>query len=829
MHRLSLGLILFFTAGRALAQGETAVGPVIAVDAGVAPSPLDGGVQQLVPPRLVTFVEATYPREALDRGAEGDVVMDLDIDGTGHVADARMRTDPGYGMGAAAMDAVKQFVFTPAQIDGRIRAVTIEYTYRFRNQRPAHDADVTDAGVSTTATPQRDTAAPSGEADHHLVFESQVEAAGPTSAASSSTVRDRDLLLRPHSSPEDILRVVPGLVIAQHQGGGKADQLFLRGFDADHGTDVALFVDGAPVNMPSHGHGQGFADLHWLIPETIDRVDVTKGPYFAEYGDFDTAGAVNLHTRKTFGESSLAASSGSFKGYRIVGIAAPAMEEGLPWLAAAVEGTQGPFDTPEGLQRYNIFSKDTLKLNAQTELSIQGNAYGSQWVSSGQIPSRAVDAHLLNRFGSVDPTEGGQTQRQQVVVTLNQRRGPGESFDASAWAIRYRVRLFSDFTFQARDPVNSDEIEQNDTRLATGFNARYRKSFNLAGNRLVTTLGTQGRIDDIQNSLFHDKARARLGDCFDLGPNPCDDQHIVETNLAVYAEADYRVGRWLRVVAGVRGDLFEFNVDDNRPIEKQPTDGHTSGLVQSSIVNPKLQIVLRPQDWWDIYIDGGGGFHSNDARSVVAARGDGAVPRAWGGEVGTRFKLFDRLDFATAVWDLYLKSEQTFSADDDSTSPSDATNRYGVDFELRYEILSWLWADGDLTLAHAEFTQDHGNGNAVALAPTRTAAAGLTAIHPDGWKARIGMRHVGDRPATQDRSLTAQGYTLFDLSLGYRYRFVEVGLVAENLANVEWREAQFANDSRLANPPFNEPATVSDVHFTPGNPLNGRVTLTLFY
>ncbi len=428
--------------------------------------------------------------------------------------------------------------------------------------------------------------APSG--DHHLL-ETRVEAEAPTSAASAETVRE----------------------IAQHQGGGKADQLFLRGFDADHGTDVALFIDGVPINMPSHGHGQGFADLHFLIPEIIGRIDVTKGPYFAEYGDFDTAGAINLRTRRSFGQSFISASYGSFSTYRVLGIASPTFNEGLPWFAAEVAGTQGPFDSPEGLQRYNVFAKETLALNASTVISFLASAYGSGWSASGQIPLRAVEAGRLSRFGSIDPTEGGQTQRQMVVASLEQRTGSHDLVQLTAYAVRYQLRLFSDFTFQLRDPQNFDEIEQDDGRFYTGVNARFRAARRLAGMTWVTTLGAQVRYDTIHAQLWHVAKRDRLPLCFDQGANPCSDAQIAQSSVGAYVEEDFRISPWIRVVAGARADLFEFNVNDLKPSVATP-EAPTTGIVQASIVNPKLQIVLRPMPLWDIYLDGGGGFHSNE-------------------------------------------------------------------------------------------------------------------------------------------------------------------------------------------------------------------------
>jgi len=685
------------------------------------------------------------------------------------------------------------------------------------------------AAVPTTAAAtdaEPGNASPATE-DHHIL-ETRVEAPAPTSAASAETIGERDLQLRPVANPESIIKVVPGLVIAQHQGGGKANQLFLRGFDADHGTDVALSIDGVPINMPSHGHGQGYADLNFLVPEAIDQIDVTKGPYFAEYGDFDTAGAINLRTRRSFGESSVSATYGSFDSYRVLGIASPKFSEGLPWLAAEIAGTNGPFNSPEQLQRYNLMGKETLALNATTTLSVLASAYGSQWNASGQIPLRAVEAGLLDRFGSIDPSEGGQTQRQMLIASLEHRSENGDGVSLTAYVVRYSFRLFSDFTFQLRDPENFDEVEQDDSRVYVGANGRFRTSKTLGGMRFITSLGAQARYDDVHTELWHVKQRNRLQQCFEEGPNPCTDAQIHQSDLGVYVEEDMRLTSWLRIVLGARADLFEFNVSDQKPVPAEPAEPPTTGVAQKSIISPKLQVVLRPASWWNIYLDGGGGFHSNDARGAIASGGSGALPRAWGAEVGSRLYL-GKLEVAAALWYLHLQSEQVYNSDEGTTSPSDPTRRYGLDLEARWNLLPWLWVDADLNFSKATFTEDRGNGSAVALAPTRTGTLGLNALHPDGYKGRLGLRHVADRPATQDESLTAQGYTLVDLYLGYRRRFWEIGVVVENLFNQSWREAQFANDSQLRIAPYNETAPVTDIHFTPGNPINVRATASLYF
>ena len=692
---------------------------------------------------------------------------------------------------------------------------------------PDEVSDTSQADVS----PSRAPAQPGG-------YETTVEAAAPTSAASAGTIRDRDLRLRPYATPEDILRVVPGLVIAQHQGGGKADQLFLRGFDADHGTDVALSIDGIPINLPSHAHGQGYADLHFLIPEAIDRVDVLKGPYFVEVGDFATAGAVNLRTRRSFAESSVQATYGSFQTWRVVGVGTTGATTNPTWLAAEVSGTQGPFLVGEDLRRYTLFLKSTLSLSSSTRLTLLGSAYGSEWRASGQIPLRFTElpesdpAHL-DRFGAIDPTEGGQTQRQMLAVMLESRPSDADTLALTAYVVHYRLTLFNDFTFQLKDEANFDEIEQDDSRIYAGLDAAYRGRMDLGEVRTVTTLGLQARGDWTTVGLWHVKQRVRLPTCAPVGDvplNPCTLDDVVQADLALFLQEDVRFTPWLRVLVGVRGDHFEWNVTNVSP---NAVPGTASGIISRDIVNPKLQVIVTPVTGWDLYLDAGGGFHSNDARAVVAQNGSGALPRAWGGEVGTRLSLLDRrLDLAAALWAIHLQSELVFVADEGTTEAAGPTDRYGLDLEARFRILPWMWVDLDLTLAHAAYTQDQGNGSAVALAPTFTGQAGLSVLHPAGWRGRLGARWVGSRPATTDpNGLQAQGYLILDLTLAYRWRSLEVGLVVENVLDSTWCEAQFANSSYVAgrDDPSRRGAGVLDIHFTPGNPINARATVALYF
>ncbi|MFY0568700.1 TonB-dependent receptor [Archangium lansingense] len=666
-------------------------------------------------------------------------------------------------------------------------------------------------------------------------MQTTVTARRPFTAASSSTVRDQDFLLRPHPRPADILQVVPGFYVVQHAGGGKANQYFLRGFDADHGTDVALSVDGVPVNMVSHGHGQGYADLNWVIPELIERVEVRKGPYFAQDGDFATAGAVNLVTRRDFETSQLTLGGGSFNTWRGLFVAAPDVEGWSPVVAGQVYGTNGPFLNPEKLQRYSLFTKVTRQLSDTSTLALTLTSYGSGWNASGQIPLREVNAGRLDRFGTLNDSEGGNSQRHSAYATWRTLVGDDGEVNVMAYAVQYRLSLYSDFTFFSRDPVNGDMIEQNDQRTLLGFNASYRFRRKLGGITFDTTLGTQLRSDSIENGLSYDRARERLETVVDAS--------VREGSLGLYAQEDITFTPWLRAVLGLRADSFGFDVEDH--LEDQTTTGtQTSGVEQAARVSPKASLVFTPLPDTDVYVNYGHGFHSNDARGVVRLT-DPVTPltRARGYELGARTRLFDRLDLAGSVFRLDLDSELVWVGDEGTTEARGATRREGLEAEARLKVLPWLFADADLTLTRATYVENAGNGDAVALAPTLILSGGVSARHPSGFYGRLGVLHLGDRPATEDRFITAEGFTRVDATLGYRGSFYEVNLSVQNLLNTHWREAQFANVSRLQSETGPESCPVGtrpsgeadafegceDLHFTPGAPFNAQASVSFFF
>lgn len=680
-----------------------------------------------------------------------------------------------------------------------------------------------------------------------------VTADKPESAASAQTVRDRDLQLRPIQRVADLLRVVPGLLTVQHAGGGKANQYLLRGFDADHGTDVAFSIDGVPINLVSHGHGQGFSDMNFVIAELIERVEISKGPYFVEQGDFATAGAVNLVTRKKFASNQVSFSVDTLAGLRALAVASPQLqslgEKLHPLVVAEVSRTSGPFLHPEDYRKYNVFGKVSYDLGPQTTISLSASSYGGSWNASGQLPSRAVDSGLVDFYGSLDPSEGGESTRHNLYLALHHRDGLRSDVSVLVFGSLYRFKLYSNFTLYSADPIRGDEIEQGDERLLGGLKAHYRRRFVWHFVRADTTLGVSVRHDSIANTLYHAQARQRI--------DALTDHDVRETSLGVFLKEEIAFSSFVRLVAGLRADGFFFDVTDRR--ELLPSDGtrpvdeaqKTSGTRSAHLLSPKLSLIVSPHRVIDLFANVGYGFHSNDARGVV--RGKAPVTPltpALGYEIGARTRLSDRLDLALALWGLDLRGELLWSGDEGTTEASGATRRLGLEFETRLRIWDFLHFDFDFTANDARFRETTERGNAVPLAPRVTLSSGLSLQTKFGLRGSLRFTGITQRPATEDEFLIAQGAYLFDAFLGYRFRFVEVSVSVENLLNQRYKQAQFAITSRLPSepsqsappPPSACPSSTraksgsdgnflgcEDVSFTPGYPINARFTVSLFY
>jgi outer membrane receptor protein involved in Fe transport len=650
-------------------------------------------------------------------------------------------------------------------------------------------------------------------------------------AASSYTLRLRELPRGAHVTPADLVRAVPGVFVVQHAGGGKANQYFLRGFDADHGTDVALSVDGVPVNLVSHGHGQGYADLNWVIPELVERVEVSKGPNDPRHGDFATAGAIDLQTYTRVPENRASVEAGMFHSYRGLILLGHAWNKLRFSGAAEVLDTDGPFERPENLKRGNLFARLQRSVGAG-ELSLTLTGYLSNWNASGQIPLRAVRAGNLDRFGYVDPNEGGNSMRTNLYARYRSDPTAAQRWDVLSYVTAYRFALYSNFTFFSEDPERGDMIHQRDQRVLSGFKARFTRDDALGPFQLTSRFGMELRNDRIDNGLDDAPGREWAAALVDA--------QVAQTSAGVFLEEEIEWLSWLRSTVAVRGDGFLFAVDDR--LEDRATRGtKTSGERAATRVSPKAGLVLSPLSWLDLFGSLGYGFHSNDARGVI--RGVTPLTQARGYELGVTARALDRVRARFALFRLDLDSELVWVGDAGTTEPRGATRREGLELDVRVDILSWLRADGSLTLARSRFKHAPSDADAVPLSPRRTLSGSLTAAHPQGYFGRLAVFSLGDRPATEDAFLTARGFTRLDLGAGYRHPRFELALALENLLNARWRESQFANVSRLPN----ETAPAScrgmtraveedgrflgceDIHFTPGTPFALRASASLLF
>ena len=627
-----------------------------------------------------------------------------------------------------------------------------------------------------------------------------VTAPPPMAASSELLIPGQDFELLPHGRPADVLRLVPGLIMSQHQGGGKAEQYMLRGFDADHGTDVALFVDGMPVNLRTHAHGQGYADLHFLIPETIKQVDAFKGPYHAEYGDFATAGAIDFVTLDTVPENLVEAAGGSFGTQRYLTLLSPTRDRVKTLVALEAYTSDGPFDRPQDYKRLNAFAKASATLGDGVDGSIWASYLRSSWFGSGQIPARAVRAGLIDRFGSIDNSEGGRTERASVNGQLRFKPSEADLLTVRAWGQYYSLDLFSNFTFFLDDPANGDGIKQTDRdRLVGGLDTRYEHRGTVLGVPVQSMAGVQYRVDRSRVILGTQADRHLLARTQDVS--------FVEQSVSPMVKLDLAPLPWLRVVTGARGDIFHYDVRNNLTDSAERLDGNQTRAVPSV----KANLVLGPWYETEFFANFGTGFHSNDARAVILDPRLPALPQARGYEFGVRSKILPRVEVSATYWALDLKSELVFAGDDGTTEARGPSHRQGWEVTTRIRLLDWLTWSGNVTLTDSAFD----NGQAVPLAPRMTARTDLTARLPWGLSASAAMRYVSNRYADESRQQIARGYTLLDLSARYRYKNLEAFLSVENLANAEWREAQFFFESRLPGEPA---GGVPDIHYTPGNP-----------
>lgn len=868
---LSIAAGIALDATLALAQSE---------DGGVrvAPAPPVAQPEPVTPPTLRTRVEATYPPDALRDRIEGTVGVEAVVDETGAVSDAQIIAPAGHGFDEAALIAVRKFNFEPARKGSVAVPSTVQLAYEFHLPPPAPPAPAPLAPASPAPVPLAP-APPApvpppppvplipvqqGPDQSTLVVAERpqipIGAPAQRNAASDSSTSQDELALRPRYRAEGLLEVVPGLFSVQHAGGGKAQQDFARGFNLDHGTDMAFFVDDVPINAVSHAHGQGFSDLHFIIPETVARVASTKGTYAADVGDFGTAGSTSFvmadHTPESLARLELAPSTGH---ERLVVVESPNL--GDKWrmaVAAEVFYENGPFIHPENYGRFNGYAKATRVLDERSEISFMAMAYGGSWSMSGVLPARAVcgegdgtprpaaysGSHCISRWDSVDPTQGGASQR--VMAWTEYRRQFDKQWDlkATAYAVYSNLQLYPNdgiaASFQPDGVEYGSQIEQDDTRTETGTDLRLTHQTVLGGMPLRTTIGLQIRDDRVESQLHRTEGRVRL-DGIDPAniPGPIFDGLINELEAGLFAEEEAKPAPWLRFVVGLRGDRVDANVSNESPTAVDQLDGY-KGAAQLS---PKATAVVSPVDAWDLFANYGRGFHSNDIRSMfinapIAAlsHAEGPSPAgvlmapATGYELGTTVRPVEGLSLSAMAFLIDVSSELVVDGDTASTAPAGPTRRYGAEFAGRYNFVGndprqRLYADVSFTAAHGRFTDaaDVAAGSVfLPDAPVRTFSAGLGGRQPVGhdWtlQAEVTVRSMSHRYGDSGPApLIETGWTVVNTGFGVRWKFVEVGADVLNVANVAWREGQFEVQSRLPNEPVN-PVPQPGISFTPGIP-----------
>ena len=619
-----------------------------------------------------------------------------------------------------------------------------------------------------------------------------------------------DIKLRPINNSQEVLRIIPGLFIGQHAGGGKAEQIFLRGFDLDHGTDIRLTVDGIPINMVSHAHGQGYADAHFIIPELIDKVDFKKGLYDTDKGNFSTAGWVNFKTKTVLDENIVKAELGQFNTRRVMaavnllGEKAKAKNQSA-YIASEYNFSDAYFENLQNFNRFNLLGKYHSHITEGVSVNLTASTFWSKWNASGQIPDRAVESGLIGFYGSIDPNEGGQTSRTNFNAEVVTATRKNHVWKNQAFFSNYNFELYSNFTFFLNDAINGDQIKQKEGRNLFGYNSSYAINHTLGNKQATTTFGVNYRHDLTQNSeLSHTKDRIEVLERLKYG-------NINEANVAAYVDENIELSDRLTATVGVRFDYFN----------NQYTDHLEDDVVKkaaASIVSPKLNLYYTADSRVQFYLNMGKGFHSNDTLVVVAQKGLEILPAAYGTDLGVIWKPFPNMVVNAAYWYLWLDQEFVYVGDAGVSEPSGKSVRRGIDVSLRYQLAKNLFFDADANWAKPRAVGAAEGENYLPLAPIFTTMGGLTLKNDKGLSGSLRYRYVSNRPANEDNSIVAKGYFIPDVQLNYTKKKVTIGFSIQNLFNTQWKETQFATESRLKN----EANSVNEIHFTSGTPFNIR-------
>ena len=647
-----------------------------------------------------------------------------------------------------------------------------------------------------------------------VVYGRALEMLGSAVAASEGIVGFDDIRLAPMMRIGELVEAVPGMVATQHSGTGKANQYFLRGFNLDHGTDFSAFVDGVPINMRTHGHGQGYLDLNFFIPEMVETTSYRKGPYSAVVGDFSSAGSVEFQLYDELDEGMLNVSAGTFDFYRVMGSSGFDVFGGTLAAAADFSVYSGPWVIDEDLEQNKLYLNYRIPVGkAVAEISLLG--YSGEWSSTDQIPQRAVSSGLVDELGFIDPDLGGHTDRYGITAQLE-----FEDWEAIAYLVDYDFGLYSNFTYLLEDPVNGDQFEQIDKRQTFGLRVDGSSQWLTGFLPVEFRWGSDIRVDDIGDiALYRTVARQRIGTVRRDSVN--------ESSLSGYGDFGMQLSDSLRVSLGLRADYFEWDVDAD--LIENGGDGN------DFLLSPKFNAAFRATDSLEVYLNWGHGFHSNDVRgntiTIDPISGDPAdrvdpFGQSNGAEIGTRFESGERFNATVTVFWLELDSELLFVGDAGSTEAQGASERVGVEFSTFVQVNDWLAANFAYTYTDSKFKQDEGAGKEIPGAVESSAVLGLNGVWANGFFASARARYLGAAPLIEDNSVRSEASLLINAGVGYRMERIEFRFDVFNLLDTDSTDIAYYYASRL---PGEALGGVDDVHSHPLEPLTARASVTFHW
>jgi outer membrane receptor protein involved in Fe transport len=637
---------------------------------------------------------------------------------------------------------------------------------------------------------------------------------GDAQSASVGTITSEQLQFRPLSRPAEVLEAVPGMVVTQHSGEGKANQYFLRGFNLDHGTDFANYVEGMPINMVSHGHGQGYTDMNFLIPELVKDITYRKGPYYAEAGDFASAGSSRIRYRRSLTGGQFKVTVGRWGYHRL--LAANSIEMGEEsQLLVALEGVRydGPWDTEQNLEKNNGLAKFS-RGDASSGFSVTFMAFENQWHSTDQVPQRLVRSGELHRFGDLDPLTGGETHRYSLSSSFW-----GDIFDGQYRAGLYLVDYGLELTTNASYFLDSDlgdRFTQYDERDIYGGAVSWRRS--LKHNQLVEVGGTL-RYDDISNVGFER-----------VDGSVRDFAAVQETGTALYTSVTSEWSDYFTSVLGLRYDYFDYDVAGFNNVLNP--ESSVDGSASKGLLSPKLSLRFGPWAETEYFINLGQGIHSNDARGVVKPGSDiDVMAKSQGGEIGFRSALISDVQLSAAVFALDLDSELVFVGDDGTTEARDATRRTGVELGIYYQPAHWLIVDVDAAFSKARFKQQQFDdgvalGRQVPDAMNRVFSIGASMNFDSGLFTGIRARYFGPRDLDEAGDVRSSDTFVVNANYGYRWSSgLSAGIEVLNLFDSDDDDITYYYESLSRSERAQGSSGRLDKHSHPVEPRSVRLTV----